>query len=90
MKENCFFLRGPKPFFLYEIVLKVQHEIDHLLGYMLIRPSFILYIPFKVNDSKHGKILHAKYFVLTIHRKGVSKLNWYIGNVKELEQAFFL
>ena len=48
-----------------------------------------------VNDSEqmpfegNGKILQTKYFVLTIHRNGVSKLNRYIENVKELEQTFF-
>lgn len=49
-----------------------------------------------MNDSKqmslkgNGGILHAKYSVLIIHRECMSKLSWYIGNVKELDQTFFV
>lgn len=49
-----------------------------------------------MNDSKqmslkgNGGILHAKYSVLIIHKEWMSKLSWYIGNVKELDQTFFV
>lgn len=64
--------------------------------YLAVLPLCCIYRSKEIVDESkqmsftgNSEVLRANYSVLIVPRECMSKLSWYTGNAKELDQAFF-